>query len=189
MKALFVNACVSKNSRTKVLCDAYIRTHWKNQKTEMKELQLSKESLVPLDRERLLKRESDIASGTLFSEEYQYAREFAEAEEILIGAPYWDCSFPALLKIYLEQICVNGITFRYGADGCPVKICKGKKLIVITTVGGYLSENSSLELYWKELCGLFGIPEMCFYKAEGLDILGNNSQEILQRAIEGIEHE
>lgn len=91
-----------------------------------------------------------------------------------------------MLKIYLEQICVNGITFRYGADGRPIKICMGKKLVFITTAGGYLCENSSLELYWKELCGLFGIPEMLFFKAEGLDIQGNDSREILQRAIESM---
>lgn len=186
MNALFVNACMRENSRTKVLCEAYIRTRWKNPDMDIKELELYKEFLIPLDRERLLRRERDIADANLLAAEYRYAREFAAADEILIGAPYWDCSFPALLKIYLEQICVNGITFRYGADGRPIKICMGKKLVFITTAGGYLCENSSLELYWKELCGLFGIPEMLFFKAEGLDIQGNDSREILQRAIESM---
>lgn len=186
MNALFVNACIREDSRTKVLCEAYIRTYWTNQDIDIKELELYKESLIPLDREQLLRREGDIVAGNLLAAEYKYAREFAEADEILIGAPYWDCSFPAVLKIYLEQICVNGITFRYGADGCPVKICAGKRLAYITTAGGYLCENSSLELYWKELCGLFGIPEMLFFKAEGLDIQGNDSEEIMQRAIEGM---
>lgn len=180
MNALFVNACIRENSRTKALCEAYIRKHWTNRDMDIKELKLYKEPLVPLDRERLLKREQDIAAGNFSSAEYRYAREFAGADEILIGAPYWDCSFPALLKIYLEQLCVNGITFRYGEDGRLVKLCKVRKLIVITTAGGYLPKPGSLELYWKELCVLLGIPELCFYKAEGLDIQGNNPQAILQ---------
>ena len=31
--------------------------------------------------------------------------------------------FPALLKLYLEQIRVNGITFCYGEDGRPQRLC------------------------------------------------------------------
>ena len=119
-------------------------------------------------------------------EAYRYAREFAEADEILIGAPYWDCSFPAVLKIYLEQICVNGIAFRYGEDGRPVKMCACEKLIYITTAGGYLPFESSLERYIEELCGLLCIPEMRFIKADGLDIQGNDPDQIMREAIAGI---
>ncbi len=181
MKALFINACVREDSRTRELCEVYIRKHWTDPETEITTRELEREEILPLNRERLLRRDQDIAEGNLASADYHYAREFAAAEEILIGAPYWDCSFPALLKIYLERICVNGIMFRYGPDGRPEKICAGKKLIVITTAGGYLPQNSSLEQYWKELCALFGIPELYFYKAEGLDILGNDPREILDQ--------
>ena len=180
MKALFVDACVREQSRTRTLCEAYMRKRWTEPDAEIRRLELCHEELLPLNGERLRRRDSDIAAGNFASEDYRYAREFAEAEEILIGAPYWDCSFPALLKIWLERVCVNGIAFRYGEDGRPVKICACSKLIVITTAGGYLGEHSSLESYWQELCGLFGIPELRFYKAEGLDIQGSDPQAILQ---------
>ena len=36
---------------------------------------------------------------------------------IVIAAPYWDLSFPAVLKTYLEQINVLGVTFDYSDDG------------------------------------------------------------------------
>ena len=119
-------------------------------------------------------------------EAYRYAREFAKADEVLIGAPYWDCSFPAILKIYLEQICVNGIAFRYGENGLPQKLCACKKLIYITTAGGFLPADSSLELYIKELCGLLCIPDILWIKAEGLDIQGNDPDKIMREAIESI---
>ncbi len=117
MKALFVDACVREHSRTRTLCEAYMRTHWEERDVDIQKLELEKEPLVPLDRERLLKRDSDIAAGNFLSEEYRYAREFAGADEILIGAPYWDCSIPAKLKTWLELVCVNGIAFRYGRTG------------------------------------------------------------------------
>ncbi len=186
MNALFVNACLREKSRTKLLCDAYIRKYWKGPDTHVQELEVRKEPLVPLDEKGLLRRDNDIAAGELSGEEYRLAREFAKADEILIGAPYWDCSFPAVLKLYLERICVNGIVFRYGEDGRPVKLCAAKRLVYITTAGGYLPAESSLELYLKELCGLFCIPDMLFIKAEGLDIWGNDPERLLREAIEGI---
>ncbi len=180
MKVLFVDACVRKDSRTRTLCQAYMDACWGGQGTEIKKRELAQEPLVPLNRERLEQRDRDIAAGRFSLEKYRYAREFAEAEEILVGAPYWDCSFPALLKLYLEQVCVNGIVFSYGEDGRPVKTNACRKLVYITTAGGYLGENSSLESYWKELCGLFCIPQLQIYKGEGLDIQGNDPQNILE---------
>ncbi len=186
MNALFVNACIRENSRTKILCDTYIQKYWPKQNMDVNELKVYQEPLFPLDRKRLLQRDNDIAYGNLLGEAYRYAREFAKADEILIGAPYWDCFFPAFLKLYLEQICVNGITFQYGENGCPIKLCACKKLIYITTVGGFLPIDSSLELYIKELCRLFCIPKILFIKADGLDIQGNDSDKIIQETIESI---
>lgn len=186
MNALFVNACVKEDSRTRFLCEAYIQIHWENKEYVLKELDLCKEPLLPLNRERLAQKESDTAAGNFLSADYGYAREFAGADEILIGALCWDSSYPALLKIYLEQVCVKGITFQHGAGRRPVKICAGKKLVIITVCGGYLCENNSFELYFKELSALMGIPEICIFKAEGLEVPGNDPQEVLQRTVEDL---
>lgn len=99
-----------------------------------------------------------------------------------ISAPFWDLSFPSVFRVYLEHISVNGITFGY-PNGVPTGYCKAKELVYITTAGGYLPENSSLEQYLKELCIMFGIDKLTFIKAEGLDIIENNSDQILEEAI------
>lgn len=65
MNMLFVDACIRENSRTKALCEAYIRKHWTSRDMDIKEMELYKEPLVPLERERLLKRERDIDRGAL----------------------------------------------------------------------------------------------------------------------------
>ena len=56
---------------------------------------------------------------------FYYARQFAEADQIVIAAPFWDLSFPAILKAYMEQITVSGITFEY-INGRPCGRCKKK---------------------------------------------------------------
>ena len=44
--------------------------------------------------------------------------------------------FPALLKQYLEQISVVGITFKYSENGVPVGLCRADRLFYVTTAGG-----------------------------------------------------
>lgn len=182
MKTLFINACVREESRTLQLCREYMKRHW--EKETVKEVPLKDSLLTPVNEAMLLQRDADISVGDFSSSRYDWAKDFAEADEILIGAPYWDCSFPSMLKVYLEHVCVNGITFGYGSDGAPMALCKAKKLIYITTAGGYLASPNSLELYLKELCAMFGIGEMEMHKAEGLDIWGNDVDAILKEAME-----
>lgn len=82
--------------------------------------------------------ESLLKDGKFDDPMFRYAKQFANADEIVVAAPFWDLSFPAKLKIYLEQIAVAGITFRY-TNGRPTGLCKAKKLTYITTSGGPIS--------------------------------------------------
>ena len=182
MDVLFVNACVRDNSRTKRLCDVFMCAHWAPVGAAVREINLSREPISPLDGRLLETRDKLIAEEDFSSEDFRLAREFAKAEEILIGAPYWDCSVPAVLKIYLERIAVNGVVFSYGIDGRPVKENACKKLTVITTAGGFLPQDASIKKYWQELCELFCIPDFQFFAAEGLDIVGNDAERLLEEA-------
>lgn len=131
MKTLFINACVREESRTLQLCREYMKRHW--EKETVTEVSLKDSLLTPVNEEMLRQRDADISVGDFSSSRYDWAKDFADADEILIGAPFWDCSFPSMLKVYLEHVCVNGITFGYGSDGVPMALCKAKKLIYITT--------------------------------------------------------
>ena len=70
---------------------------------------------------------------------------------IVIGAPFWDLSFPAALKLYFENVTVSGITFEYSEKGRPVGKCNAKKLYYITTSGGYIGNNNFGVDYVKEI--------------------------------------
>lgn len=176
-KILFVNACVRENSRTLDIAKIVLEK-LNNAYTEVN---LQKTDLKPLNRESLDIREKLILQGDFSDTMFSLAKDFAAADTIVIAAPYWDLAFPALLKIYLEQITVSGITFRY-AKGVPQGLCRAKRLIYVTTAGGIIYDNFGFE-YVKALAQkIYGIGEVLFFKAENLDIDGNDVNDILRRA-------
>lgn len=176
-KILFVNACVRENSRTLDIAKIVLE-ELNNAYTEVN---LQKTDLKPLNRESLDIREKLILQGDFSDTMFSLAKDFAAADTIVIAAPYWDLAFPALLKIYLEQITVSGITFRY-AKGVPQGLCRAKRLIYVTTAGGIIYDNFGFE-YVKALAQkIYGIGEVLFFKAENLDIDGNDVNDILRRA-------
>ena len=121
---------------------------------------------------------------------YAPARQFAEADIIVVAAPYWDLSFPAILKAYFEQVNVLGLTFEYTEEGFPRGLCKARKLIYVTTAGGPIISDEYGYGYVKSLAqGFYGIADVCQVKAEKLDVIGADVEGILNKALEGFKHE
>lgn len=148
----------------------------------IEEVNLNNERILPLDRERLCLRDALICERNYEHSIFNCAKQFAEADIIVIAAPYWDLSFPALLKTYLENINVSGITFSYSEKG-PVSLCKAKKLVYITTAGGPIISHDFGYGYVKSLAeNFYGINDINYIKAEGLDIIGANIEGILEEA-------
>ncbi|MDT8715975.1 FMN-dependent NADH-azoreductase [Clostridium sp. 19966] len=116
----------------------------------------------------------------------KYAFQFVEADKYVIAEPLWNLSIPAILKAYIDYICVTGITFKYTAEG-PVGLCKGKKAINITSRGGaYSSEPmSGFEMgdrYLRTILGFLGITDFTTVAAEGLDVVGSDVDDIVEKA-------
>lgn len=178
-KILFINACARPESRT-----AELSRHLLNRLDgEITEVNLYDEVLLPLCNKGIEKRAMHDISG----EEFEFANQFSKADVIVIGAPFWDLSFPAVLKLYFENVTVSGITFEYSEKGRPVSKCRAKKLYYITTSGGYIGNNNFGFDYVKALAeNFFGINDVCFCSAEGLDIFGADIQGIMEEAKERI---
>ena len=139
------------------------------------------EDIKPLDTELLEKRDSLIKEGKLDDPMFRYAKQFASADEIVIAAPFWDLSFPAKLKIYLEQITVSGITFKY-VNGRPSGLCKAKKLTYVTTSGGPIFVDFGYT-YVKTLAqNFYGIPKTISVRATNLDVEMISAQDLLEKA-------
>ena len=112
------------------------------------------------------------------------AHEVAQANLVVIGAPYWDLTFPAALKVYLEWASMLGITFRYTQEGEQVGMSRAGELVFITTAGGPLEGQNYGFDYLKGLAAMFGIPSARCLSAQELDIQGNDQEAILQEAQE-----
>lgn len=179
MAILFVNACVREDSRTKRLANAVL----KKLDGEIIEVNLEKENIQPLNNQTLAERSKLIAEKKYEHEIFRYARQFAQADMIVIAAPFWDLSFPAMLKCYIEAVNVVGIVFKYTENGI-IGLGRAKKLVYVATSGGEISEDNCGFGYIKRLANMmYKIPELQFFKAECLDIIGNDVEKILQKSL------
>lgn len=112
------------------------------------------------------------------------AHEVAQADLVVVGAPYWDLTFPAALKVYLEWASMLGVTFRYTQEGEQVGMSRAGELVFITTAGGPLEGQNYGFDYLKGLAAMFGIPSARCLSAQELDIQGNDPEAILREAQE-----
>ena len=99
------------------------------------------------------------------------ARAIADADRILIAAPFWDMSFPAVLKCFFEQTSLFDITFTDNGKTC-VGLCKAPKVLYITTRGMDIVTGSDLEQatpYLKALSRLWNLGELTTLSAQNMD--------------------
>ncbi len=165
MKVLYVNACVREESRTNKLALDVLKQYG-----DYEEVYLETTSLAPLHRETLANRTSLLERKDYSSPIFDYAKQFATADIIVIAAPYWDLSFPALLKIYLENIYVTGLVSRYSSEGVPEGLCKAQKLYYVTTAGGPYNPKYSYDYIHDMATNFFGIKETELVMEEMLDV-------------------
>ena len=175
MKVLFVNACLrGERSRTLVLCREYLKKLQElHPEAVVEEVDLNTLDLEVQDCAVLDQRDALRHAGNFDHEMFDLAKQLIAADHVVIGAPYWDLSFPAKLKMYLERCSVDKLTFIYNEKGVPQGQCKADSLVYITTSGGFIGDMNFGFDYVKGLCSaLFGIRKFHFASAEGLDIAG-----------------
>ena len=185
-KLLVIDACVNRGiSRTEQLAQALLKEMNQNGEYEIETLNLEDEDLKLFTGKESALRESLTRAGNFEGPLFTYAKQFAAADRIVVAAPYWDFSFPARMKCYLEQICVTGLTFTFSSKGIPGGLCHADSLHYVTTSGGSIGELNLGYEYLEKLCKVYyGINETVCYTAEGLDIEGNSVEEIMKEAEE-----
>lgn len=184
MTLLFVNACMrGEQSKTLSLCHDYLAAR---PDADVVEVNLAELSLKPFDGEMVAYRTEKQEAQDWDDPIFDLAKQIASADEILIGAPYWDLSFPSALKIYIEHCSVCELTFHYTEDAHCEGLCKAKKTTYITTSGGIIGDRN---FGYDYICGIgqmFNLGEMRFISAEGLDVIGVDIESILNIAREEI---
>ena len=169
-EVLLVDCCVRREqSRTARLARAFVGG-LDETRFSVSVIRPDEERMRPLTGESLRERDRLLAEGALDRPRFDYARQFAAADTVVMAAPFWDLSFPAILKVYIENISVEGITFRTAEDGLH-GLCRGRHLILLTTRGGYY-EGTAMDqasAYLSAMKEFFGFGQYICVAAEGLD--------------------
>ncbi len=179
---LVIDCCLRGDaSATRAYYQAYLRGI---DQQDIQIVELDKLGLKAMDGEHLRKRDELIRAQDFSNEQFFLARQFQQADEVLIAAPFWDLSFPSLLKVYLEQVAVNGLTFGYDEQGACRGFCRAERLLYFSTCGGFYGERHLGYEYVKALGAMLGIPLCVLYILEGLDIDLNKRDYIVTQAID-----
>ena len=179
MKVLYIDATVRENSRTAMLGELVLEKLCGT----VTRVKLCEYDFPKTNAAYLAKRDKACASGDFSDEMFYHAKLFAEADVIVVPAPFWDMSFPAALKQFFEEITVAGLTFECRPDGSFNGLCKAQKLFYVTTAGGKIFSEEYGFGYVKALAkDLYGIGECVMFKAEGLDIWGADVEKIMSAA-------
>ena len=189
-KILFVDCCIrGGESRTGRLAGRLVAGLCGRPGISFETVRLMELNLTPLSAAEVELRNGLVAGGRFDDPFFDLTRQFAGADLIIIAAPFWDFSFPSLLRVYLERMCVSGMTFHYNEKGETVGDCLASRMIYVTTRGGYTGvmpagyPNLAGE-YLKAFCQMLGIPRFDSLEAEGLDIYGNDPEKLLKGAEE-----
>ena len=185
-RALYIDCCIrGEQSRTKKLAEAFLATYGAREDVFIERLTLMDEPLIPFSNGFFWQREALLERGELDHPRFRYAHQFQQAERIIIAAPFWDLSFPALLKVYIENLCVQGITFDCDEQNGCFGVCRAEKMLFLTTRGGAL-EGSAMDngtKYLSDMAKFFGIPAFSHIAADALDQGLEPVEDILARAI------
>jgi len=120
--------------------------------------------------ERTTEQQSVLADSTSLVEEV------FSAQHIVIGAPMYNFSIPALLKAWFDQIARANLTFKYTQTG-PQGLLEGKKAYVVIASGGVPvgSDYDFSSSYLKQVLGFIGITDVTIIDANKIDLAGTDS--------------
>lgn len=182
MKLLFVNACARKQSRTLELCRYFLEQYKQcHNDVEIEEINICEQKdLLPMNEQMLALRNDIIQKKDWNHAMMKYALQWNQAEKILIAAPYWDWSFPSVLKIYVENIMVSELNFVF-RENRSVGLCKGQKMLYVTTAGGDATQNMGYD-YIKRVLVELGEYQSQYVHADNLDVFGIDITAQMQKA-------
>jgi FMN-dependent NADH-azoreductase len=119
--------------------------------------------------------QQDLARGQ------QALEDFLGADVVVVGAPMYNFSVSSQLKAWIDRLSVAGKTFRYSKEG-PQGLAGGKKIIVASSRGGFYGTDRPTafldhqETYLRGIFGFFGITDITFVRAEGLNVSADQRQ-------------
>ena len=165
-KLVVIDACIrGEESRTRRIAEPIIRELAK--RYDITRYDLARMPMEPLTPESYAQR----VAGSVPAWAVEAAKTLAEADRIVVAAPFWDMSFPAVVKVFFEQTSLFDITFTDNGRSC-VGLCKCEKVMYITTRGMNIPTGDTREQgssYLQALSRLWDLGTVLTVAAWNLD--------------------
>lgn len=181
MKSLvYIDACMRKESRTRRIAEPIISKL--SERYAITKFVINELLLQIIKEDRIQQR----MHGNYDSQSLSWAKMIRDTDWIVIAAPFWDMSYPAALKNFLELCSIFNATFKSDDKTCYGN-CKVEKLLYITTRGMDISTGDPLEQatpYLKALSWLWGIGPMDVIATQNMDYVSEDEiKKKVQQAI------
>ncbi|NQZ31642.1 MAG: NAD(P)H-dependent oxidoreductase [Oceanospirillaceae bacterium] len=111
--------------------------------------------------------------------------ELFAAQYLVIGAPMYNFSIPALLKAWFDQIARAKLTFEYTDTG-PRGLVEGVKAYVVIASGGVTvgSEYDFSSKYVQQVLGFIGISDVTIIDASKIDLAAGDA--VIQQQLSAV---
>jgi FMN-dependent NADH-azoreductase len=115
--------------------------------------------------------------------------ELQAADVIVLAVPMYNFTVPSTVKSWIDYVARAGITFQYTESG-PVGLLKGKKVYAVLTSGGYYqdTEKDSVTPFLKTIFNFFGLDDVEFIHAEGLNISDETREQTAKQVEEKLRY-
>ena len=166
-KLIIIDSCMREESRTKIILGAAKEVL--ALRYDIETIDVNALALPPVTPQVL----KDRTAGNVPDETVAVARKIASADRIVVATPFWDMSFPSVLKAFFENMSLYNVTFTDDGTTCT-GICKCQKVLYITTRGMNIPTGDCRDQgssYLKALSSLWGLGEVITVAAWNLDYM------------------
>ena len=113
--------------------------------------------------------------------------QFLAVDKVVFSAPFWNLSFPPMMKAYLDTIVVAGKTFKYTEQG-PVGLVPNKPVLLVEARGGHYSDGPAAAMefsysYLKTIMNFIGIQSFQHLLVEDLSVDPTKAEQLLEDAL------
>jgi FMN-dependent NADH-azoreductase len=198
MKVLYITANPKniEHSHSLSVGDSFIKEYQKqNKDDEVILLDLFKTDVPEIDYD-VMNAWGKLASGVDFkdlsTEEIRKIssmnnnlEQFMDADKYVFVAPLWNFGVPPVLKAYIDNLAINGKTFKYTENG-PKGLLGNKKALFIQSSGGVYSNEAMKKYehgssYMNVVLNFFGINDISELLVEGVNMAKDGGLEIREQ--------
>jgi FMN-dependent NADH-azoreductase len=117
---------------------------------------------------------------------------FLAADLVIIGAPMYNFNISSQLKAWVDTLAVPGRTFRYRSDRTPEGLCKGKRVVLISSRGNVYSAPSAFakldhqEAYLIDFFTFLAVDRVDVIRAEGIGGNPGRREHVLAATLDAI---